>query len=123
MVINIFSKKEHQPVSKENVYFKHAESGSNYTMDEQFITWERKKVQDTEETNKEYHNSVPDKPSNSSENLKLHTKNNNDPTRDHAELDPLEEENAETLHTKDDERLESVLGNVNNRTNQKYWHP
>ena len=94
-------------------------------MDEQFITQkERIQVQDTEETNKKYHhNSDPDKRSNSSDNLKLDAKNNNDPMRDHADLDPLEEENAETLHTKDDERLESVLGNVTNRTNQKYWRP
>ena len=42
--------------------------------------------------------------------LQLDAKKNNNPTRDPADLDPPEEEIvAETLHTKDDERL----GNVN----------
>ena len=80
-------------MSEELNLFEHVESGTNYNLDEQSITYERKKVQDTEETNKRYHhNSDPDKCSNSSDNLKLDAKKNNDPTRDHADLDPLEEE-------------------------------
>ena len=82
-------------------------------MDEQFISQNnKKKSQDKEGANNKYHhNSSPDKLSNSSDNLKLEAMKNNTPTRNvvsHAELDLLEEENAETLNTKDDAGLESV---------------
>ena len=50
MVINIFSKRDINRLSEELNLFEHVESGTNYNLDEQFITCEREKVQDTEET-------------------------------------------------------------------------
>ena len=93
-------------------------------MDEQFISQNNKKEsQDKEGANNQiYHNSSPDKLSKPSDNLKPEAMKNNTPTRNvvnHAELDLLEEENAETLNTKDDVGLKSLEGKINNRTNQK----
>ena len=51
------------------------------------------------------HNSVPKKGSNLNGKLQRNPNKNNDPTRDHVDPDPQEDENvAETLRTKDDEK-------------------
>ena len=98
-------------MSERLLFLELVESGINYNLDDGIYNLGKKNNQDTNEAkSKTNHNSVPKKGSNLNGKLQKNPNNNNAPTRDHADSDPLEEENvAETLLVKDDEKSDDII--------------
>ena len=98
-------------MSEKPLFLELMESGINYNLDDGIYNLGKKNNQDTNEAkSKTNHNSVPKKGSNLNSKLQKNPNNNNAPTRDHVDPDPLEEENvAETLRAKDNEKSDDII--------------
>ena len=105
-------------MSERLLFLELVESGINYNLDDGIYNLGKKNNQDTNEAkSKTNHNSVPKKGSNLNSKLQKNPYNNNAPKRDHADSDPLKEENvAETLRAKDDEKSDDIIKSVEEPT-------